>query len=365
MAELIYNSTERGWTESEHEAAPDPFVPGLLSRLAHQPETVAIVCASRIGDFICATPAFRALKKRLPAARITLLGLPFVREMAERSPYLDGFEPFPGFPGIADQFFDARRATAFFDRMQARRFDLAVQMHGSGLYSNIFALMLGARYTAGFVRDGYASRLDAAMPWPASLHAGRRALALALFLGAESSGGEPEFGLIDEDRKKAGRLLEACSEPLIGLHAWSREAAKMWPEEKFAAAGLSLSRLLGGTVIVLGGPQEGAAGERIARMIGPSARSLAGRESLGEMGAVIARLSVLITNDSGPAHIAYALAVPTVTLFGETDPTEWGPPPRPFHRVLRPLDRRLSSIQVEEVVSEGAAAAQNRNLRPG
>ena len=130
------------------------FTPGLLARLPQSPRKVAIVRALRIGDFLLTTPAFRALRAALPEAEITLIGLPFVRELVERSTRLDRFVEFPGFPGLAEQFFDARRALDFFARMQAECFDLAIQMHGSGVYANPFTLMLGARVTAGYVRPG-------------------------------------------------------------------------------------------------------------------------------------------------------------------------------------------------------------------
>jgi ADP-heptose:LPS heptosyltransferase len=88
------------------------------------------------------------------------------------------------------------------------------------------------------------------------------------------------------------------------------------------------------------------------------------RTSLPVLGAVIERLAVLLTNDSGPAHIAYALGVPTVTIFGETDPDRWGPPDNgPFRAVVRDLPCRpcaedgcpsgyacLRGISVDQVV---------------
>ncbi|HEX8202269.1 MAG TPA: glycosyltransferase family 9 protein, partial [Isosphaeraceae bacterium] len=212
--------------------------PGLLSRLPEAPRTVALVRASRIGDFVCATPAFRALRAALPGAEITLIALPMVRAPAERSPHLDRFEAFPGFPGIAEQVFDARRAVRFFRRMQAERFDLAVQMHGSGAYSNPFTLMLGARVTAGFVRAGEPpGRLDAALAWPRGLHEVRRVLALMDVLGIPARGERTEFPLWPEDHAAAEALLAGVERPLIGLHPSAREATKRWASGRFAAAG--------------------------------------------------------------------------------------------------------------------------------
>src|SRR6185437_1509188 len=167
----------------------EPTVPGLLTRLAcagRSPRKVALLRASRIGDFLCATPAIRALRAALPDAEITMITLPLLRDMVERSPHLDRFVAFPGFPGVAEQFFDARRATAFFAAMQAERFDLAIQLQGSGVYSNPSTLLLGARATAGFIRPGDApGLLDAALPMPACGSEVERLLALTSFLGAK------------------------------------------------------------------------------------------------------------------------------------------------------------------------------------
>src|SRR3712207_4930980 len=110
----------------------DPFAPGLLARLSPPPRKVALLRAARIGDFICATPALRALRAALPGAEITIIALPILREVAVRVPYVDRYVAFPGYPGLAEQFFEPRRATEFFRRMQAEEFDLAVQMQGSG-----------------------------------------------------------------------------------------------------------------------------------------------------------------------------------------------------------------------------------------
>src|SRR5205807_6939104 len=157
---------------------------------------VVVLRASRICDFLCSTPAFRALRTALPGAEITMITLPLLQDLVARSPHLDRFIAFPGFPGIAEQFFDARRAVQFFQEMQAEQFDLAVQMQGSGIYSNPFTLMLGARMTAGFVRPGDPpGRLDAALPLPEREHEVRRMLALATFLGVPPRGEELEYPL--------------------------------------------------------------------------------------------------------------------------------------------------------------------------
>jgi ADP-heptose:LPS heptosyltransferase len=313
----------------------DSFAPGLLRRLSPTPRSVVVVRASRIGDFLCATPALRALRVALPDASITLVALPMVRPLAERCSSIDHFEEFPGFPGIAEQFFEARRTAGFLGRMQAQRFDLAVQMHGSGVCANPFTLLLGARATAGFIRAGDApGPLDAALPMPSGVHEVTSLLALTTFLGAPPRGRVMEFRLWPDDLAQARRLLAGAPRPLIGLQPGARTGNKRWPAHRFASAGRALKRRHGGTIVVIGGPDERAAAERIAQGVGSGSLVLAGPVPLAVMGAAIAHFALLVTNDSGPAHMAYALGVPTITIFGGTEPTRWGPPPDGRHRVL-------------------------------
>ena len=367
----------------------DPFAPGLLSRLSGPVARIAILRASRIGDFLCATPAFRALKAALPDAQITLVGLPLLRGLAERSPFIDRFVPFPGFPGIAEQFFSARAATAFFSRMQAERFDLVLQMHGSGVHSNTAALLCGGRATAGFVRpDDGPGRLDAAIPYPgAGVHEIERLLAFVRFLGAQPNrrtpdrrtpdgrtpdGRRPDCYLRAGDHRAAARLLAPRPGPLIGVHVGANHAIKRWPVQRFAAVVRAIQSEFGGTVVSIGGPQEQGVARRLENEVRGPVANAAGYLPLPAMAAVIARLSLLLTNDSGPAHMAYALGTPSVTVFGGTDPAQWGPLNGERHRVIaapvpcRPCAERPCAIgyrclelaETESVLREARAAFQ-------
>ena len=287
---------------------------------------MAIVRATRIGDFILASPSLRALRGALPDARITLVALPIVRDLAERCRFVDRVVAFPGYPGVAEQYFDARRAAEFFARMQGERFDLAIQLHGSGVCTNPFTLMLGARYTAGLTRPGDPpGRLDAAFPLPDDGPESERFLAFVEFLGAPATGHELELHTSSADEAAAAALLRTEAPPYVGVQVGARERSKRWALDRFADAAVALRRRLGGTIVLIGGPDEHAAASRVAARAGAPTLDLTTRVSLPEMAAVIRRLRVLLTNDSAPAHMAYALGTPSVTIFGGTDPARWGP----------------------------------------
>lgn len=311
----------------------DPFSPHLLDRLPFPVRKVAILRASRIGDFLCAVPALRALHAKLPNAELHMITLPLLQTYAGRLSLLSRVWPFPGFPGIAEQLFDARTATDFLRQMQRERFDLAIQMQGTGVHSNPFVLLLGARANAGFVRPGdQAGLLAAALPYPHHLHEVRCVLALSEFLGAPSVGEELEFPLSTEERAEAAALLENLPLPWIGLHPSARDQARRWPVQCYASLAEQLLARHGGTILLLGDAEAESAGQFLAARLGLHCLNLIGKVSLMLLGALIERLSLLVTNDSGPAHIAYALRTPAVTLFGTSaSPQTNGPlQPGPF-----------------------------------
>jgi len=346
----------------------DAFKPGLLRRLPEPPRRVALLRASRIGDFICATPAFRALRHALPDAELTLITLPMLHEIASRLPYFEHIVDFPGFPGIAEQLFSARETVRFLQEMQAQQFDLAIQMQGTGVYSNPFLLLLGTKATAGFIRpDDSPGLLDAALPYPHGVHEIRCVLSLTEFLGAPTRGKTLDFPLRAEDRQQAAQLLAGVEPPLIGLHAGARDKTRRWLPARFVEAGCTLQQRFGGTLLLLGEPEEldnSRQMERQFRELHCRCLNLVGKTSLPILGAVIKRLNVLLTNDTGPAHIAYALGTPTVTIFGGGDPATNGPlqagpfrplafpvPCRPCGYATCPIAYRcLRNISVSQVV---------------
>ncbi|HSL11240.1 MAG TPA: glycosyltransferase family 9 protein [Actinomycetota bacterium] len=290
---------------------------------------IALFRALKLGDLLCAVPAFRAVRLTEPDPRITLIGLPWAAGFAARYRHLfDDFIAFPGWPGMPEQ--PPGDPTAFLARARERVFDLAVQMHGSGGVTNGIVAALGAAHTAGFGSPG-AAPLDDVLPYPDDLHEVRRHLALADHLGFSSAGEALEFPITDEDRAEAASLGIDGAGPVAVVHCGAI-SGRRWPAGRFARVTEALAR--GTDVVLTGSAAERDATGHVASLAGAPVRDLAGRTTLGSLAAVIERARIVVTNDTGVSHLTAAIGTPSVVLFLSSDPRRWAPLDAQRHRAV-------------------------------
>lgn len=113
--------------------------------------------------------------------------------------------------------------------------------------------------------------------------------------------------------------------PHIALLPVSRWPTKTWPADRFAEVARRLKTDTGGTVYLMGGPDDASVCESIVARLGDGVVNLAGKTSLPETGSWMQEMDLLVSNDSGPVHLAAALGVPALVVFGPTDPRRTGP----------------------------------------
>ncbi len=215
---------------------------------------------------------------------------------------------------------------------------------------------------------------------PSSAHQIHEYLHLVAALGANPEPLPPQLvvapGEIEAVKKKFG--LGEVKRPLFGLNPGAEYGpAKRWPVDKFIAAAREIQQRTNCTWLVFGGQADVAIADRIESAIPspPSAiLNLAGKTSLRELMALLKICRVLLTNDSGPMHVAAALGIPVAVPFGSTSPELTGPglPGDPRHRLLKsdapcspcflrecPIDFRcLNGIGVERVVEAVSSVLQ-------
>ncbi len=311
----------------------------LFWRLGDVPiKKVAILRALQVGDLLCAIPAIRALRQSLPHTEIVLIGLPWAQCLVERYPnYFDGFLEFPGFPGLPERSFAAQQVAEFLVRAQQEKFDLAIQMHGSGAFVNPLIALLGARMQAGFyTASDWRPDAERFLIYPEGEHEIHRHLRLVEFLGVRTAGDELEFPVYQRDYEELASISEANqlqTGNYVCIHPGARYLSRRWPVERYAAAANWLARQ-GLQVVITGMEKEAALAEELSNAIEAPAVNLAGRTSLGSLAALISGARLQISNDTGVAHLAAALQTPSVVVVTGSDPTRWAPLNRARHRVV-------------------------------
>jgi ADP-heptose:LPS heptosyltransferase len=301
-------------------------------------ERIAVFRALMLGDMLCATPALRALRHGFPQAEITLIGLPWARALAQRLSCIDRFIDFPGHPALPEQRCDVRELPDFLAQVQTRRFDLAVQLHGSGAIVNPLVACFGARCTAGFHDDrAWRPEADASLyePWPEDGHEIVRLLRLTDRLGLPRRGTQLEFPLREEDRAALAALWPGAraGRPYVCVHAGAQLPSRRWPIERFAAVADALAAS-GRTVVLTGGVPETALVGALEAAMTRRAVNLVGRTTLWTLGALVEGAELVVCNDTGVSHIAAALGIPSVVVASGSDVARWAPLDRERHRVL-------------------------------
>ncbi len=171
-------------------------------------------------------------------------------------------------------------------------------------------------------------------------------------------GPEPELRVREEDDRRARALLPP-GRPLAIVHPGASVSEKRWPGEAFGRVAEILVRQ-SYAVAVTGSAQEKELTQRVSGLA-PGAMDLGGRTDLSMLIALVARASVVVSNDTGPAHLAYALRTPSATIFGpSTDVKRWGPLNQRRHTVL--FGNPISDVSADDVLQsiEALVAGQER-----
>jgi heptosyltransferase-2 len=350
-----------------------------------------------LGDAVLSTPALLRLRERFPAARIALLTPEKLADLWLHHPAVDAvfsFRPdeqpwhiarplrrehfdlgliFPNSPRSALELWWARVPVRIGYRRPWRTWFLthAISRRPDEVKMRKRKAAEVTRLTRAPAAAPATSRVFAGPPTPA--HQLQLYLHLVGAVGASTEPIAPALRLSDTERASAPETIQrlagplpAADRPWLALNAGAEYGpAKRWPRERFVEAARQVGRRTGGRWLVLGGPKDVELAHEICAQV-PEALPLAGRTNLRELMQVLSGCRVLLTNDSGPAHVAAALGVPVVALFGSTSPelTAPGLPGDPRHRILQaivpctpcfrrecPIDLRcMEGIRVEAVV---------------
>ena len=307
-----------------------------------------------VGDAVMSLPALRAIRERFSTARISVLAKPWVADLYGRESFIDKII-----------FYSGESPWRTGHDLRVRKFDCAILLQNA-FEAAWIAWLARIPTRIGYKRDGRQLLLTRAVnvPKPGEIPRHERFYYLELLRRA---------GLIDVlPESEAIRLSGGGAIPIggrvIGVSPGAAYGtAKRWLPERFAEAAGELAKARGASIALFGSKTERELCEEVARQLnGHQVTNYAGQTTLSQFIDLASGCELFLTNDSGSMHIASALGVPTVAIFGATDDTTTGPTGRNARVVRHPVDcspcllrecpidhRCMTGVSVERVVREG------------
>ncbi len=298
------------------------------------PKKIMVRAANWVGDAVISLPALQALRDRFPSAEIVLVTKPWVSELYWHHPAVNRqivYDPYGEHRGL-------RGLEKLIEKVRAEQFDAAI------LFQNAFqaawmAWRAGIPVRLGYARDGRSMLLTDVINVPPRAAYGHQAYYyLQLLFRADVIEkpelprpiSEPQLVLQDSEKTWAAKQVRALGLDgprfLVGLNPGAFYGpAKRWPADRYAALADRLIGALHADVLIFGTPAERPLAETIARAMQHTPTIVAGDTTLRQFMALLAQCRLVVTNDSGPMHLAAALGLPQVAIFGSTDDRSTGP----------------------------------------
>jgi lipopolysaccharide heptosyltransferase II len=331
---------------------------------AGAPTAILLLRLERVGDLLMTVDAIAAVRALAPDATVDLVVGEWNDAIARLIPGIDRVETLNAgwlARGAGSQSFPAmaRRAWAW----RERGYDLAINFEGD-IRSNVLLGLSGASRRVGFGMAGGAPMLTDGVPFDPTVHTRSNALRLVdrafeLTPGsAEASAAETataRLAIPGEARATAASLLAGLPDgrPIVAVHAGGGREIKQWNLDRFAEVVNRLAASHAAAIVLSGNAGDRALVDAVKADMDRGVRclDLVGRVDLVTLAAVLQKVNLLITGDTGPMHLAAALDTPLVAVFGPSDPARWGPfskkarvvrvalPCSPCNRIRRPPER--------------------------
>lgn len=346
---------------------------GKANRKVLEPQTVLLIQMAKLGDMVCTTPMFRAVKIRYPNCKVVVAGLPFNQELLDKHPDVDEYIVWQ------ENFMQMWR------KIRRYRFDFACVATPSFIHLACLYLSGIPSIATPIVVNGFCPvetrlyrvlrKLVVAVPYRMGFYAPREYLRLLEPAGIFSEDTSKCLNFSKNDEKQAENFLRTSSTAdrlYVAIAPGAGHKVKQWPAERFASLADYISANYQVRILLIGGPKDTAESrEMLARMkYRHGVIDTVGQLSLGGLKALISKTHLLIGADTGPIYIAEAFGVPTIDIVGPMD--EYEQPPRgPKHSVVvaerkapamhilnaRQIDMKEARRQVEAITTEMVVAA--------
>lgn len=318
---------------SKPKETPANFTPAKIKK-------ILVIRMDKVGDLVLSTPVFENLKKQLPGVHVTVLVRKYNSGVLKNNPYVDEV--------IEYDMLTKKNS------LRKRGYDLAINLiFDFELESAYACYSSGAQFRAGYKakysKEFYNIQIEKDS---ASKYELLRNLDLLKSLGIKTTEFKSKLYPSAVEADKASKFIKTInngsSALIIGLNPGTGRKRREWPPEKFIKLGKILTEQYNAKIVVMWGPADKKIAQNIVQNIGTGAyMSMAA--NITQLAALLSKISIFVCANTGPAHVAMAMDVPLVGLYGENDHINWTPPDKSKLRVIS--DKRCSDIKVEEVIN--------------
>jgi len=294
-----------------------------------QVQRILIRATNWVGDAVMTLPALEAVRENFPGRHITVLAKPWVAPLFENHPAVDRVMVFDKGYGARAGFVEILRVSRL---IRKERFDLAI------LFQNAFEAALltflgRVKQRVGYKTDGRGFLLTHGIPRTGhvlKIHQVGYYCAILRAMGWSAEERDPALHMDSEAREQAAGILKSNGidslDVIVGLSPGAVfGSAKRWPPDRFAEIGDRAAERWGARIVVFGSGGERAIGDGVCAAMKHEALNLCGKTSLRVAMGAMSLCRFFVTNDSGLMHMASALGLPTVAVFGSTDHVATGP----------------------------------------
>lgn len=311
---------------------------GILITKNHEPRTmnqndfkrILIVRTDRIGDVLLSTPVIKTLRDNYPNAYIAMMVSPYAKDIVEDNPYLDAVIIYDK-DGKHKSW---RRSLKFARNLRKRRFDLAVILHPTNR-AHLVTFFAGIPRRIGYNRK-FGFLLTDGIEHTKQLgqkHELEYNLDLLRCIGIVDYDKNIFMPIREDSEKWADDFLKQeglkVNDKLLAIHPGASCPSKIWPNERFSEVADRLAAKYGFKVLVIAGPKDVTLAQNVSKNMRNLAVNLGGKTSVTQLASLLKRCALLISNDSGPVHIASAVGTPVISIFGRSQkglgPKRWGP----------------------------------------
>jgi len=291
---------------------------------------ILLTRTDRIGDVVLSTPAIKAVRDRYPEAHIAFMVRPYAKDIVDGNPYLDEVIVYDKY-GKNRSIFDTVK---FAFSLRRKKFDLAVMLHPTNRV-HLIAYLAGIPRRVGFDRKAsiFLTKKVVHLKQNGLMHERDYTLELLSFAGITAKDKELFVPIHERDMKKAEELFEefhvGADVPIIAVNPGAGCPSKRWKSENFAVVCDILAAGHKARILIISDMKNVKYARATAGAMKYEPVNLTGRTTVGVLAAVLSKCSLLISNDSGPVHMACAVGTPVISIFGRNDPglspTRWGP----------------------------------------